>query len=125
MLYCPLCRAEFDDSVKTCGSCECQTIPELEPEAEAPMPEPPLALLVRADIPSAGIIAEELQEHGVASYIEPIHGLGFVGNAYSRVIISQKDGPKAAAVLEDLRRRHPKLGIDYTGRSETPTVPGL
>jgi hypothetical protein len=123
MLYCPLCRAEFDDRTESCGSCECALVTELEPEVELPMPEPPLALLVRADVASAGIIAAELGDHGVACHIQPGQAFSLAGLTYSRILVSQKDGPKAAAILEELRRKHPKLGLDYTGQTELP-LPG-
>ncbi len=126
MRFCPLCRAEFDDpGVRSCGSCECELVAELEPEVELPHPEPPLALLVRAEVASAGIIAAELADHGIRSYIEQNLGIGMFAAAYARILISKQDGPKAGAILEELRHRQPNLKIDYTGQSETPALPGF
>ena len=125
MPFCPLCRIECAAPATTCGSCESDLVDALEPEVEAPLPEPPLALLVRSDAAAAGVIEAALLEKGIATLIEPIQVFTFTSLNFVRIYVSKSRGEEAVQLLEALRQRFPRMPLDYTGASESPPAPGF
>lgn len=95
------------------------------PDMPAPAPEP-LAVVVRADPLAGDIIAGALAENGIESMVEPIYAPSFAGFGYVRVIVRRSVRQAALAVIEHVRRRFPKMVLDFVGMFEVPPLfPGF
>jgi hypothetical protein len=67
-----------------------------------------------------------LAENAIECVLEPIYTMGFAPMGCVRVIVRRSQVQAALVVIEHVRRRFPRMMLDFVGLTEVPPIlPGF
>jgi len=113
-MFCPKCKSEYKEGIKTCKKCQVSLVESLESEAKSVYEYQDLVSIYRPDDAGAMAIAKSLLENeGIKYYVkneilQELFGAGRFGTGYNPIFgpsylqVSQDDAETAREILKDL-----------------------